>query len=294
MKTREPSDLEKYLFDLKGFITIEQALSPAEVDACNRDMDIIEDLELGEWHGYVQCHKFSGKNGKNFQQIYEMPAFQPMIGHPSWIEYMKTFVGGAGSFDYTHGPLFIDEAFASIRKQGEAIFVHSGGHSQSKRNMYHFKEGHFMCHQVNVLVALTDIGPGDGATMVIPGSHKANLEHPQFRNKSEDSADGIAEAVEVHLKRGDAIVFTDWISHGSAARLKADGQRRIFVYRYGPSWGFFRHPYRPSKALLDSLDDEARSIVWPHDPMPRQPNRLEGIPDPERLEPDKRFGAASY
>ena len=29
-----------------------------------------------------------------------------------------------------------------------------------------------------MLLALTDIGPGDGGTMVIPGSHKSNLIHP--------------------------------------------------------------------------------------------------------------------
>jgi ectoine hydroxylase-related dioxygenase (phytanoyl-CoA dioxygenase family) len=27
-------------------------------------------------------------------------------------------------------------------------------------------------------MAFNDVGPGDGATMVIPGSHKANFRHP--------------------------------------------------------------------------------------------------------------------
>ncbi|HRJ72578.1 MAG TPA: hypothetical protein PLS03_10140, partial [Terrimicrobiaceae bacterium] len=43
------------------------------------------------------------------------------------------------------------------------------------------------------------------------------------------------------------------------------GQRRIVVYRYGPSWGFFRHPYRPSPELLERLSPERRAIVWPHE-----------------------------
>ena len=29
-----------------------------------------------------------------------------------------------------------------------------------------------------MLLALTDIGPGDGGTMIIPGSHKSNFQHP--------------------------------------------------------------------------------------------------------------------
>ena len=70
--------------------------------------------------------------------------------------------------------------------------------------------------------------------------------------------------MEVHLNAGDAILFVDAIMHGSASRVN-EGQRRIAVYRYGPSWGFFRHPYRPSAELLDRLTPERRSIVMPHD-----------------------------
>ncbi len=285
MNARQPSDLDKYLFDLQGYVLLEGALGGEEVEACNRDLDLLQDLEPGEFHGAVHCQQFSDNNGKNLQQIYEMPAFRPMISHPSWIEQVKTFVGGQNTFDGNHGPLFIDEAFGSIRIQGEAIFVHSGGHTATKRGSFQFKNGQFMCCQVNVLVALTDIGPGDGATMVVPCSHKANLAHPDFSrpDRGHDSAEGVEGAIEVYMKAGDALVFTDSISHGAALRRNSDSQRRIFVYRYGPSWGFFRHPYRPTKELLDALDDEAKYIVWPHDPLLREPNRLADTPNPEQI-----------
>ena len=49
-------------------------------------------------------------------------------------------------------------------------------------------------------MALTDIGPGDGATMVVPGSHKSNIRHPQtvpVEMRGEDiSIDGVAGAIE--------------------------------------------------------------------------------------------------
>jgi len=78
------------------------------------------------------------------------------------------------------------------------------------------------------------------------------------------SVDRITGAVEVYLNAGDAILFVDAIMHGSASRVN-EGQRRIAVYRYGPSWGFFRHPYRPSAALLDRLTPEQRNIAMPHE-----------------------------
>lgn len=56
--------------------------------------------------------------------------------------------------------------------------VHSGGFRGALRGAYHYANGVFRCGQCNIILALTDIGPGDGATMVIPGSHKSNFAHP--------------------------------------------------------------------------------------------------------------------
>jgi len=267
--TTSLSPLETYLFDLRGYLVLRNALSAGEVRDLNATLDHIPVQETGQWHGWVHTHSFGGKDGTNFQQIYEAgSAFENLIDHPSWIEKIKTLVGGEGTFDTTHGPLFIDENFANLRGPGEAIGLHSGGHTGVKRTQFRFHNGKFQCGQVNVLMALTDIGPGDGATMVIPGSHKANFNHPDFekhkiRPGEATSLNGVEGAMEVHLQAGDALVFVDAISHGSARRTNP-GQRRIVVYRYGPSWGFFRHGYRPSPELLTRLTPPRRAMVWPH------------------------------
>ncbi len=232
----------------------------------------------------MHSHTYSGNEGLNLQQIYEGgEPFERLIDHPGWIEKIKHFVGGAGTFDYHHGSLFIDENFANIRGPGEAIGLHSGGHSGTKRNQFRYRNGRFQCGQVNILMALTDIGPGDGATMVVPGSHKSNMEHPDFeRFKMKEqltSVEGVEGAVEVHMEAGDAILFVDGISHGSATRVN-EGFRRIVVYRYGPSWGNFRHPYEVSDELLARLTPEQRKIVQPQRPLKREPNRIPGTPNP--------------
>ena len=82
-----------------------------------------------------------------------------------------------------------------------------------------------------------------------------------------NSVDGIEGAIEVHLKAGDALLFVDAIMHGSARRMNP-GQRRIAVYRYGPSWGSFRHSYRPSAELLARLTPQRRQVVLPGAPPP--------------------------
>ena len=97
---------------------------------------------------------------------------------------MLHFVGGKNTFDQHHGPLFIDENFANIRGPGEAIGIHSGHHEGLQRNHFRFQEGKFHCGQVNILLALKDIGPGDGGTVIIPSSHKSNIRHPEFEKNS--------------------------------------------------------------------------------------------------------------
>lgn len=269
---RPPTEMERYLFDLNGFIVLRAALDPVELAGCNEALDALQDCGPGEWRGHVHGHNFTGSHeGLNLQQIYEAgPAFERLIDHPNWIGKVIHFIGtDEQNFDGHHGPCFIDENFASIREPGQAIGLHSGGDERVTRCQFRFHNNRFHCGQINILMAFNDIGTGDGATMVIPGSHKSNIRHPEFADAamttSATSVDGVSGAVEVHLNAGDAILFVDAIMHGSAER-KRPGQRRIAVYRYGPSWGFFRHAYRPSQGLLDRLTPQQQQIVMPHKP----------------------------
>ncbi|MAS33167.1 MAG: hypothetical protein CL610_04115 [Anaerolineaceae bacterium] len=271
------TDREIYLFDLRGYLLLENAISADHVAEMNAVIDDILPLQHNEWYGYIQGHTFGDSEGTNLQQIYEAgEPFERLIDHPAWIDKVKYFVGGEGTFDYKHGPLFIDENFANIRGPGEAIGLHSGGHEGTKRTQFRFHNGRFMCGQVNILMALTDIGPGDGATMIIPGSHKANFPHPEFNKHKmggeQASVDGAEGAIEVHMKAGDALLFVDAISHGSARRVNPDN-RRIVVYRYGPSWGNFRHGYQPSPELVERLTPERRRIVQPQQLLVREPQK---------------------
>jgi len=273
------SDLDIYLFDLRGYLVLENALTQDEVAALNAGIDAILPLKRGEWAGYVHGHAYAQNDGFNLQQIYEGgEPFEKLIDHPSWIDHIKTFIGGEGTFDWHPSPLFIDENFVNLRGPGQAIGLHSGGHTGVKRNQFRYHNGRFQCGQVNILMALTEMGPGDGTTMVVPGSHKANFQHPEFAKYSMGSAhpsvEHVTGAIQVHMKPGDALLFVDAISHGSAERTNP-GERRTIVYRYGPGWGNFRHGYQVSPELVERLTPERRRIVQPQTILPRTPQKGE-------------------
>ena len=275
-EVQKPTEIDIFLFDLRGYLLVKDALAAKEIAACNTEIDAVLPLSVGQWAGHIHGHQYGKADGLNLQQTYEAGAgFENLIDHPSWIEKVKFFVGGEGTFDFHHGPLFIDENFANLRGPGEAIGIHSGGHHGSKRNQFRYHNGNFMNGQINVLVALTDIGPGDGGTMVIPGSHKSNFPPPEYEAHSiglGGSADAVIGAEEIYMEAGDALIFVDTICHGSARR-SVPGDRRVVVYRYGPSWGIFRFGYRPSPELLARLTPSRREIVWPHEVMERKPQK---------------------
>ena len=256
------SELDDYLFDLRGFLVLKNAVDAGHLAELNRALDEFPELPYMGWHGHVQRFDNNGHAGVELQNIVEAgEPFERLIDHPSWIPHLCHYCGEEET--YVEG-LFIDECFASIRRSGGYFPIHSGGHYGSVRNQFRFVNGKFRCGQVNMLLALTDVGPGDGGTMVIPGSHKSNLPHPVFKqsdyyDKQMDAVDG---AIEVHLEAGDALLFVDAISHGSSTRTNP-GERRVVIYRYGVSWGNTRHGYRYSTELLARLTPERRKILQP-------------------------------
>ena len=136
------TDRDKYFFDLNGFLILKAALSADEVRDLNATIDSLLPLEPNHWCGYVHGHSYGDEEGLNLQQIYEAgEPFEKLIDHPAWIDKVKYFVGGEGTFDYNAGPLFIDENFVSVRGPGQAIGLHSGGHEGTKRTQFRYHNG---------------------------------------------------------------------------------------------------------------------------------------------------------
>jgi hypothetical protein len=269
-------DLQDFLFDLRGYTIIENAIDKTLLSDLNRAFDGFPDLEFGQWWGNAQRLDNNGHAGLELQNIVEAgKPFEALIDHPSWIERLRRYCGEDGT--YVQG-LFIDECFASIRRNGGYFPMHSGGQDGVVRNQYNFVNGQFRCGQVNILLALTDIGPGDGGTRILPGSHKSNFAHPifarDFGERLKDTDEVVEGSIEVNMKAGDALMFVDAVSHGATKRTNP-GDRRVVIYRYGPSWGSTRYGFRYSEALLDRLTPAQRRILEPI--LPRSPGMARGL-----------------
>jgi len=224
------------------------------------------DLDNGQWYGNAQRRDYTKDTGFELHNVLDCgdPAFDMLIDHPAWIHHVSRYAGEQGT--YVQG-IMIDESIATSRGSGGHHPVHSGGHDASIRTQYAYRNGAFRCGQVNVLVSLRDVGPGDGATMVVPGSHKSNFMHPLAGDYARgDRMDALPFATEAYTKAGDALVFVDACMHGAGTRVN-EGDRRIVILRYGPPWARSRFGYTISDQLLDRLTPERRRIMQPMPPL---------------------------
>jgi hypothetical protein len=193
--------MEEFHFDLNGYVLLRGAISDAEVASINRALDELPKMKLGDWLGHA--HMTAGPGDISLQQVYELgPAFERLIDHPAYFEKLKRFIGGNGWDNQHNGLLTIDEAFANFRATGGGIPMHgSGGADGTKEQQPSMKATYrfandtvrhhrcpsvlgsrpepgvwavpqFMSGQINMALALSDIGDGDGATMLLPGEQR--------------------------------------------------------------------------------------------------------------------------
>ena len=158
MEPRYPSAEDDFFFDLNGFLVLKNAAPKDLVARLNKAFDNFPTLEFGQWWGNAQRRDYTAETGLELHNVVECgEPFEELIDHPGWINYARRYCGEQGS--YVDG-LFIDECIASIRRSGGHHPVHSGGYQGALRGAYHYSNGVFRCGQCNIILALTDVGPG--------------------------------------------------------------------------------------------------------------------------------------
>src|SRR5438552_13909326 len=103
---RTPTPMDDYLFDLRGYLFLEQAVDAEHIAELNAVLDGAPALAYSEWWGNMQRKDDNGAAGMEIQNIVEAgEPFERLIDHPSWIGYLRRYCGEMGT--YVEG-LFLD------------------------------------------------------------------------------------------------------------------------------------------------------------------------------------------
>lgn len=99
MEPQTPTSLDDFLFDLRGYLVLEQAVAPDLLAELNQAFDRFPDLEPNAWWGNAQRRDYTRDTGYELHNCVEVGApFERLIDHPAWISYVRRYCGEADSY----------------------------------------------------------------------------------------------------------------------------------------------------------------------------------------------------
>lgn len=264
---------QKYLYDLNGYVVIEDVLSR---EHCQRLIDRLATLFDTPNDRLPDGIRHTAKTPSWLTAadiVCAGPEFQELIEVPSVLDILQTVVNDR---------LRLENTYCFWRKQGcPGLSLHGGGHfdggGQDTTFLYRHHNGRIFGGLTVVSFALTDVSEEEGGFAVIPGSHKANFPLPR------DWTDMNSGQIDRSLVRcvptpaGAAVIFTEALCHGALPWQSAHDRINLF-YKYNHAamkW----HAGFPPDAVLAALTLSQRAYYADVSNDPRVPPTLPAVGD---------------
>ena len=236
-------ELQQYLFDLQGYLVIEDALSPEEVEALNQLIDAQnlpppdESPRFGSaptLGSSMLTDDVAPESKRKEERARPVGAgfldwgkpFCDLLDHPAIMPVLRFRLGDAFRLDRLYG---------MVMRQGMSyVGLHADYGASAPLSdvqpgeFYPFRSNQIHEGFIVVAWALSDAGPEHGGFCCIPGSHKSNYRLPQ------SIADNFETAPQVILPRmpaGSVTLFSEALTHGTAP-WRAQHERRVLLYKY--------------------------------------------------------------
>jgi len=230
---------QRYQFEINGYVVVPKVLSAEECAEIHRAMQRVKtDIRA------------------------RAPGVEPRLGEPRFLVDLPhhVFISDMREAD----PLFTAYAthprlvgMAEEVMGGEARMVEMNAHINSRNPgvaptdapkfdfhngtdvpfSSHTKHGLFHCNFVKTLTNLTELGPDDGGTVVVAGSHKIDLPVEDMIARAYEDRSLIHQVV---APAGSTLLFAETLIHATG-QIRSDRERAIIICGYGstmfPYWG---------------------------------------------------------
>ena len=227
---------QQYLFDLNGYLVIENALTSEEVAELNALIDA-QDLPPPPEH-FPRFGSAAGairKTGPGFLQWGE--PFCRLMDHPVIMSILRMRLGECFRLERLYG-IYMRKGWPAGKLHAD--YGASSPHALSPPGEYYtFPNNRMSSGFVTGSWNLNDTGPGTGGFCVVPGSHKANFRIPKHIHEAHQDSPWVKI---VEAPAGSLTLFTEALTHGTA-RWEGDHERRTLLYKYcvsSMSWGATR------------------------------------------------------
>ncbi len=237
------TDDHRFAFDVQGFLHLREALTADEVALYRTWIDDAKDVDIAT---------LNADNPAGIQKQLNRPVsrivdadvrFARFLDHPAVVPFLQEFLGD----DYRH----IDN---------DLYFTHpgyAGGHWHRGVRAHatgHVINGSFRCPMVKVFYCLTDVGPDQGAFVVVPGSHKAQYHIDMHR------IDLPAQHIFDDVRAGDVIIFNEALLHNGRPNPSSTTRQTVIVNFGGADAGVW-DGYAPKAETLAQVSERQRNIM---------------------------------
>jgi ectoine hydroxylase-related dioxygenase (phytanoyl-CoA dioxygenase family) len=224
---------QRYLFDLRGYVVIPNALTPEQLQRAKEAVDTRLSISPEWLEGSTSCrmgyptthfseHDANGAGGV-FRDLIDNPTVLPMVREAIGQEKVRL----------DHDYLDLIQPPASPETAGGGPIgtrLHGGNVPYDPGQFYLNRQGRMYNGLVVVAYNLADVNEGDGGFGCVPGSHKVNFNLPErWRDSGVAMNEGVA--VSVPAPAGSAIIFTEALTHGTLP-WRGGHQRRTLFYKY--------------------------------------------------------------
>ena len=127
---------------------------------------------------------------------------------------------------------------AGVKEAEEAQRLHCAREDFGwESTRYEVRNERIYCDDSVVFPYLSDVNPGDGGLIVLPGSHKTAFDRPPHLFDDGIVADGDhlpPGIVNITPKAGDVVIISELLTHGALPWKPQDRYRCVLVLRYRP------------------------------------------------------------
>ena len=216
------NDEQKYIFDLQGYIVLKNAVPTEMVAACNQALDRFEAMDSADYPPPLALGDEQTPENLYISNIIEGDdVFLDLMDLPPVLDVIGEVTGA---------PFRLNHTYTIYRRGGGYTHFHMHGAPIQSKCQYHCRNGQMVSTLTKAVFPMLDAELEDGCFAVIPGTHKANFPRPWGAHPDENP-----DLVSVPANAGDAIIFTEALTHGST--VNASGRpRRTIYYCYSISW----------------------------------------------------------
>lgn len=239
--------------DVYGYVVIENALTKSEVDRLKGVMYGLEDhyRTHGKMPDGSKCIFSTSPEYFRIDNLPHVhPAFMEYVAHPRLVGMAEEAVGGV---------VRLEQSDAHIRRPPKDKSQQGYGfHRGAEMEFANIRNGLYHCSFVKTLTNLTDLGPDDGGTTVIAGSHKMlQVSQRALIDASKDDPRLIHQVV---APAGSTLLFFEALMHSSGI-IRSDNDRLLIIGGYTPTMFQTWEGYEPERPFVESVPAHHREFL---------------------------------